>query len=79
MILDLWRNGVAEFASWIKTIADTEYRPAATGWDIDFNMVKFDYTNYCRTTRNALGIAKEQAKRERHATSPGRQFPQFAQ
>lgn len=52
-----------------------------TGY-IDFNMVEFDYTNYCRTARNALGIAKERegggAKRERHATSPGRQFPQFA-
>lgn len=46
--------------------------------NIDFNMVKFDYTNYCRTALGALGITKEEAKREQHATSPWRQFPQFA-
>lgn len=45
--------------------------------DIDFNVVKFDYANYCRTTRNALGITKEEAKRERYVTSPSNLLSNF--
>lgn len=78
MIPDLWRFGPGICPMNQNDRRHRIPRDVATKRDIDFNMVKFDYTNYCKTTCSALGIAKEEAKRERHATSPGRQFPQFA-